>query len=281
MDLRLFARVIWRFRIVVAAGFVLAIGLAVLATAQVRLQNGFSLKYRTPTFYKADSILFVTQNGFPWGSAVQPYLNSGGSLNAATAPAIPVGDQVRLTNLAQLYAQYTNSDVIRRMLARSGNLVGVVNAQPMITNPNVGAPTLPLLDVSATASSAAAARGLAQAATDALDRYITGQQQAARIQPSDRVVIQELQRPRQVTVTQKPKKTVPILVFMTVMLGMIGLAFVLDNFRKPPPSLTEDGRGRRVPVVARDVAVVTNEAPVGASDLPAVANELRQAPRLH
>jgi hypothetical protein len=265
MDLKLFSRVIWRFRIIIAAGFVLALGLAVLATAQLTFQNGISLKYRTPTFYKADAILLVTQKGFPWGSAVQQYLDNG---NAKTGkPPTAFGDQARLTYLAQVYAEYADSDTVRRILARKGMPNGTVDAQPMITNPNVGAPTLPLIDISATASSADGTRALAQAATNALVAYIRAQQQASVTPPNDWVIIQELRHPQTVTVVQKPKKTPSILVFLAVMIGVIALAFVLDNLRKPPP------------VARQDIGLPDHVAPVVADELPAVASELRQAPR--
>jgi hypothetical protein len=264
MDLKLFSRVIWRFRIIIAAGFVLALGLGVLATAQLTFQNGISLKYRTPTFYKADAILLVTQLGFPWGSAVQQYLNNGNP--KTNTPPTVVGDQTRLTNLAQVYAQYANSDIIRGILARNGMLIGTVDAQPMITNLNVGAPTLPLIDLAATASGADRARALAQAATNALIGYIKAQQEASGTAPSDRVVIQVLQHPQQATVVQKPKKTPSILVFLAVMIAVIALAFVLDNLRKPPP------------VARQDIRLPDHVAPVVTDELPAVASELRQAP---
>lgn len=243
MDLGLFAGVLWRFRIIVAVGLVVALALAVLSAAQVTFKNGVTLRYRTPTFYRADSILFVTQTGFPWGKAVQPYVNGD-----RAHPPVLSGDQQRLTNLAQVYAQYANSDIVAAILAKD-RLLGTVNAQPMITNPNVGAPTLPLIDLSATASTQAGARRLAQGATTALISYLNAQMRAAGIAPSDRVVIQQLQRPTRVAVVQQPKKTIPILVFITVMLAACGLAFVLENLQRRPVGPTRIDRERDDPWV--------------------------------
>jgi hypothetical protein len=234
MDMRLFGRVVWRFKILIACAFVLAFVLAILSMSQVSFKGGLSLRSRTPTFYKADALLFVTQHGFPWGYADQPYRSIAG-----TATPVPHGDQPRLTNLAQVFAEYANSDSVAGVLRRRG-LIGAVDAEPVTTNPNVGAPTLPLIDISGTAASKAGAQALAQGATDALVAYVEEQAAAADIPISRRVMIQQLHRPKNVVVVQKPKKTVPILVFMTVMLAGVGLAFVLENLRpRPAPKAVE------------------------------------------
>ena len=235
MDLRLFGRVLWRFRILMGAAFLLAVALALLSVYQVRFSGGLVLKARTATFYKADATLFVTQHGFPWGYADQPYRVVG----KTTPTPVLHGDQARLTNLAQIYAEYANGDEVAATIKRQG-LKGKIDAQPITTNLNVGAPTLPLIDVAGIAAGKQAARRVAQAATDALVAYVEGQAQAADIPLERRVMIQELQRPKKVTVFQKPKQTVPILVFLTVMLAAVGLAFVLENLRpRPGPKAVE------------------------------------------
>ena len=132
MDLRLFGRVIWRFRLIIAAAFVVAIALAVLSAYQVSVSNGLVLKARKATFYKADATLLVTEPGFPWGYADQPYRVIG----KATTPVLH-GDQARLTNLAQLFAEYANSDAVAATLKRNG-LKGKIDAEPVTTNLNVG-----------------------------------------------------------------------------------------------------------------------------------------------
>lgn len=234
MDLQQFARVIWRFKFLVLAGIVVAFGLAALTTVRVDFNHGVSVKYRKPQYFKADSILLVTQQGFPWGQAVQAYVAGKG-----TAPPVPFGDQTRLTNLAQLYAQYANSDDVQRLLMRDGRIKGVAAAQPMITNANVGAPTLPLIDLSATTTSASSAKELARRATSALQRYITAQQNSARIPSADRVVVQQLQRPQKAVIVQGRKKTLPVLVWLVVMLAVLGLAFVLENLRPQLPEVEQ------------------------------------------
>ena len=174
MDLRLFGRVIWRFRLIIAAAFVVAIALAVLSAYQVSVSNGLVLKARKATFYKADATLLVTEPGFPWGYADQPYRVIG----KATTPVLH-GDQARLTNLAQLFAEYANSDAVAATLKRNG-LKGKIDAEPVTTNLNVGAPTLPLIDIAGIAAGKQAARSVAEGATEALIANVERQMKRRR-----------------------------------------------------------------------------------------------------
>ncbi len=116
MNLELFARVLWRFKYVVAGGFVVALLLAVLTVAKLP-----SFKPRTTTVYGSSATLLITQSGFPWGSAVQQYALPG----RKGQDPVPAGDLTRLTALANLYVQLANSDVIkRRRGAEDGGLDG-------------------------------------------------------------------------------------------------------------------------------------------------------------
>ena len=67
MDLQLYARVLWRFRFVVAVGTALAIGLAFMSYYKVSFSDGVSVTYREGEVWRSDATLFVTQPGFPWG----------------------------------------------------------------------------------------------------------------------------------------------------------------------------------------------------------------------
>ena len=61
MDLRLFSRVVWRFRLLVGLGFLLALALAVLSLARVSFADGPHLTYRKPTIWSSVTTLLVTQ----------------------------------------------------------------------------------------------------------------------------------------------------------------------------------------------------------------------------
>src|SRR5215470_1393727 len=103
MDFHLFGSVLWRFRYLVAAGLVVALLLSVLTVAKLP-----SFAPRTPPVYASHATLLVTQTGFPWGSAVQQYSQSP----TGEGGLVPAGDLTRLTNLANLYVQLANSDLI-------------------------------------------------------------------------------------------------------------------------------------------------------------------------
>src|SRR5689334_8767941 len=105
MDIKLYGRVLWRFRVLVIVGLIAACALATVAMFHVS-SNG--LKYRQTETWSSTARLFVTQEGFPWGRAVDP---STLAPNAKTAPRF--ADANRFTGLAFLYAQLATSDDVR------------------------------------------------------------------------------------------------------------------------------------------------------------------------
>jgi hypothetical protein len=228
VDLRLFGRVLWRFRFVVGVGFLLAVSLAVFTIDKVDVSHGFpKLTPRTQPVYSSNATLLITQPGFPWGSAVQQYVPSSSGQSS-----VPVGDSNRLTGLAGLYVQLANSDVIRALIAKKAPRGGkILASQNYVFSPSYYSTALPIITITGLNTTRGTARATAQAGADALIGYLTDQQKAAGIRDSDRVVVQELARPRKTLVANGPKKTLPIAVFLTVMLAVSGFAFVLENLR--------------------------------------------------
>jgi hypothetical protein len=227
MDIRLFARVLSRFRYLVAAGFLVAVLLSVLTVAKLP-----SLAPRTPPKYASTATLLVTQHGFPWGSAVQQFTNSK---DAGGAP-VTVGDLGRLTALANLYVQLANSDVIRTRVVRMSPVLGTVSAtQNYAISPQLYSTALPMLTISGISDSPAHAITVTETGVNALKGYIEQQQQAASIDKQERVVVQVVQHPREASVINPIKKTLPVVVFLTVMLAVSGLAFALENLRPRAP----------------------------------------------
>jgi len=72
---------------------------------------------------------------------------------------------------------------------------------------------------------------LAERATGKFLRYLRHSQAAAHISPESRVVIQILNHATKATLVGSRKKTVPIIVFLLVMILTCGLALVLENVR--------------------------------------------------
>ena len=61
---------------------------------------------------------------------------------------------------------------------------------------------------------------------------------------SDRVVLQKLLRAEEATIVKPRPKSIPIVVFLVVMAGTIGLAFLLENLRPPVQLVSKAEQGR-------------------------------------
>ena len=225
MDFRLYADVVARHRTLVICGLVLALSLALLA--MVRVGPG-GIGYRQSEEWSSTSRLGVTQQGFPWGRLFAQGASTLTPAEQARRLGIPVTDPNRFKDLAFLYAELAASDPVRRLMLRSGAIEGEVVAKPVIAENGI---TLPLIDVTAFAKTHDEATALAQRASGSLAGYVEQQQRSNRVPASDRVVLQRLHRAEEATLVKPRAKTIPIVVFLVVMAGTIGLAFLLENLR--------------------------------------------------
>jgi hypothetical protein len=212
VDLRLLGSVLRRFYVLVVAGLILAVGLSVLSMAKV---TGNGLAYRQHEVWSSSSILFLTQKGFPWGRVVRE--------NSSGYPA--------LAGLTNLYAEFANSDGVKRTLRRKGAPESwKITAAPVeAANPYSGSP--PLISLTATAFTAADAVKAASLGSSVFAAYVKANQDAAKIPPDQRLRIQVLQRGTKPVVVQPRKKTVPIMVFLAVLTLTVTLALALENLR--------------------------------------------------
>jgi hypothetical protein len=228
MDLQVFGRVFWRFRVLVLAGVVLALLLAFFAMFRVDTKGG-GIQFRQQQRWTSNSMIWITQGGFPLGRAIyDQYLKTGSSPNSPIVPES--GDPTRFTGLAALYVTLATSDPVEAIMKRSGPIDGSVGAtQPTVAN-NVNAP-LPFVEISGTATGPAAAEKLTTRATNALMKYVTDQQTASGIAPDKRVLLEVVKRPTPAVVTAKRSLTRPLVVFVATLLLVLGLTFVLENLR--------------------------------------------------
>jgi hypothetical protein len=227
MDFRLYARVLWRFRLLVAVGFLLATALAALSVVRV---TGDGLAYRQSELWASTARVGVTQSGFPWGRlfAQEP--------TEASEPrdlGIPVADPNRLNNLAVLYAELAMSDPVRRLMRKDGPVLGQIIAEPLVRGDN--RIMLPLIDLTAISPTPGGAVALASRSAAALETYVREQQAANEVPPADRVVIEEVMSARRAGIYQPRSKTMPVVVFLAIMLATSGLAFLLENLRPRAP----------------------------------------------
>jgi hypothetical protein len=225
VDFRLYFDVVSRHRKVVLYGLALAFALALLTMLRVGLDG---IGYRQSETWSSTSRLGVTQQGFPWGRLFAQDSKSLTPAEQARRLGIPIADPNRFKDLAFLYAELATSDPVRRLMLRAGPVDGVVVAKPVIAENGI---TLPLIDVTATAESHDEAAALAQRGAGALARYVEQQQRTNRVPATDRVVLQRLLRAEEATLVEPRPKSIPIVVFLVVAAGTIGLAFLLENLR--------------------------------------------------
>ena len=227
MDFRMYARVLWRFRLIVAAGFVLALLLAVLSI--VRIGPG-GVSYRHSQLYSTTMRLLVTQRGAPEVRLYsQKPVTSSSPTGESADPTIPVADPNRFNTLALLYAQFATSDPVRRLTMSKGRIPGQVIATALRDSDS--GVMLPLIDLTAISTSRRNAVMLAHNNAAALDGYVSDEQRTNNVPVSDRAMLRTIVAPRPPQVYQPRSKTMAIVVFLAVMLAAIGVAFVLENLR--------------------------------------------------
>ena len=203
MDFRLYARVLGRHKLLVLGGLVLALALAELSVVTVSPSG--TVKYRQAELWASTTRLALAANQ-GWRTKLLP----GGA-----DPGV----------YAAQYAIWATSDPVRQLMLRDGPIKGQFTANNVTTPSGVG---LPFLDLTAISNSPSAAFALSGRLSKALRTYIQIQQQASGIPPSGRVPVTEVKRNAPV-VSQPRSKTLPILIFLAVMLAFVGLAFILEN----------------------------------------------------
>jgi hypothetical protein len=239
MDLRLFLRVLWRFRALVFIGFMLAVGLAVVSFYRVSFDGGKpEFRYREKEEWASYARLLVTQPGFDWGHSVvdldRERLSEGDVARLDLQQAV----ETRLSNLAIFYSRLidskderlVDSDALRRIILRGGPLRGEIEAAPL---PAVegGESVLPIISIAGISDTASMSLALTQRTDSALREYIAAEQRARNVPPSERIQLEPLQSAGGTRLLAGRSKTLPIVVFLTVMVAVIGLAFILENLR--------------------------------------------------
>jgi hypothetical protein len=235
MDLLLYLRVLWRFRLIVAAGLALALLLAVLAYANISLDGGLKLEPRGTETWQSQSVVLITQTGFPYGRAVPQY--SDADPDSGT-PSVPLGDQDRFAALAQIYSKLANSDQVRVALSDDVAIPGEVMAEATV---NESGQPLPLMTITATSNTASDAQKLANRTMDAFRAYVEEQQERAGIAAAERTRLEVLERGEEPLLIAPRKKTLPGLVFFAVMIGTLGLIYILENLRPQPRTTPAPG----------------------------------------
>lgn len=229
MDLGLYLRVIWRFRLVVLAGFLLASVLAISAYWKVSLDGGKpSVSHRQSETWKGLTTLTLTQAGFPWGRTILPYKTQDTVAGPQIVPS-NFADPNRLAGLSLYYARIANSDAVRSMAARGHSGPGAWTAQPIV-DPTYHYPQA-FVEFAGLGTSPAKAVENANRGATAFKKFILQQQTSAGIPVGQRIDLVTVTKARGAILAAGRRKTTPIVTFLTIMLAAIGLAFILENLR--------------------------------------------------
>jgi hypothetical protein len=229
MDLPMYLRVIWRFRLLVGVGLILAALLTFVSTAKVAHGR---ITYRQHQTWISHSMLMVTQPGFPNGRAV---LDDSVQVGTAKKPAFAqrYADPNRLISLALIYAQMVSGDSVRRsVVAKDGPLRNDKIAATTVTNVSTSS-ALPIVDVTGVAGSRERAITLARDASAALQATILSDEESAGISPDRRVELNVIARATPLTskILTARSMTRPVFIFLLILTATIALAFLLENAR--------------------------------------------------
>lgn len=224
MDLRLYGRVLWRYRLLIVVGWVAACLIAFLSFYSVGLDG---VSPRQAETHSASEDLYITAPGFVEGRSTIPLV---GQVTADGRPATVLADGSRLSDLTTLYSQLVDSDRVREIARRDGPLDGeVVGDQYVVNN---GRTALPVLRITAFADTGPGAIALAARQAAAFQEYMREEQIAAKIKPANRVVLDILRGAEGSTVVEGRSIVVPMVLFIAIMAFTVALAFVLENLRR-------------------------------------------------
>ncbi|HEX2506224.1 MAG TPA: hypothetical protein VHK22_08470 [Gaiellaceae bacterium] len=240
MDLNLYFRVIWRFKVIAAAGLLLALVLAFLSYATVRF-DGIppSVGYRQTEQWESLATIGVASPSFEPGSILTPetrgLLNppqaDGGSGDGTEAAGkLDPADLTSFPRLNEITVQamaLATSDAVKRIIEKGGPVKGGLQTFPV----SAGDSLVPFITFSAIAPTPEDAVSLNKRHVAAFKKFFGDRQAAAGIPSEERVVIETVNAPQAATLLEGRKKTRPIIVLLTVMTAVLGLCFVLENLR--------------------------------------------------
>lgn len=237
MDLRAHVDVLLRFRYLIAAGLVLASVLAGLAMFKPVWDGGPGVVFREVPRYSSESVLFVTQRGFPWGRiGANPQPGAGG------IPAVEPGRQgraqvlaepSRFSLLATIYSYFLTSDEIKRLVITEPEGSEILT-EPLVSGSGGNAERLPLIKLVTLGRSGTIAKRLNANAIDALRAYLTRQQTENAIAEKDRVHVQVLNPPSDPEVYEQRSITGAVVAFLLTLTLTVLLAYALENLRPMP-----------------------------------------------
>jgi hypothetical protein len=226
MDLRLFASVVGRFKVLVIAGLILGILLAVLSVTRVNIVHGRpSLSYRKPEEWATYSRLLLN------APSIESLTKSGAGNSGASVYDVQSSIQASLPGLATVYASFVSSDGVRQILARHGRVNGLLAGTPAQVNPYGGGGYLPIVTIEAVSDSPVHAVSLGNRTVKAFSTFVNQQQAAGGVPAGQRINLSVLNAPNKPVLVRGHSKTLPAAVLVVVLFATFGLVFLLENLR--------------------------------------------------
>lgn len=234
MNLARHASVLWRFRRVTAAGVVIGIVLAILASYRV---GPGGLEPRGVETWSAVSQILVTQPGFPEGRVTLPEKQLDSAVttegdeaveeNAPPADQVEFADPARLAALGDLYSKFLTSDVVLSRVPEHPPAASVM-ASPFASSQ--GGLLLPVIQLTTMGPSAEMAQRINVNTYKALLDFLEQRARANDIPRSKRVELELLVAP-EMTLMSGRKPTASVLAFMLVLLATVAITHLLEALR--------------------------------------------------
>jgi hypothetical protein len=234
MELRKHLDVLWRYRVIVAAGVV--VGLLLAAVALTKLTEG-SLEFRQKLVHSSTSTVYVTQPGFPEGRILADIPSGEGESTESAKPERQTdtsgtffADPGRFSDLALLYSYLLGSDELQSRMGRLPQDSEIL-AEPVVNGTGSRATTLPLIAITVLADDPRAAVRVNNTAIKTLREYIVEEQQANKVAVEDRVRLEVLSPPGKPEIAEGRSYTGAIVLFMLATMLAVGIAYLLENLR--------------------------------------------------
>lgn len=211
MDVALFLSVLWRAKGLLLAGIAAAAVLAVLAYGQPGFSNGRpTLTPRSAEVWQSEAQLLIGQSAYPYRQSVEPDASLG--------------------SLSPVYANLANGSVVQAEIRQRLGTHGSVKASEDVDL--AASSFLPFVNLLASAPTAAEATRFAQGAASIFEAFVTREQIARGVPPSHRIGLSLVQTGANPKLAEGHKVSIPILVFVAVMMATVALVLVKDNVRR-------------------------------------------------
>jgi hypothetical protein len=220
MDLKLFWAVAKRYKRISIGGTILAVVLAVFAYGT---PGPGGIRPRGEVTWEAKAQLLLTQ--------------ANGVYTQSDATAIQAQGPTYMSSLSPIYAGLANGSAVQAAV-KAAKVPGKVSATEGV-DANTGAYT-PFITLTASGPSPADAAKLSKIGIAAFQKYIYETEVAAGVAPSSRISLAVISNGIPPVIGSKPKPTIPVLVFLAIMSGMVMLLFSLENH--DPQSAAKLGR---------------------------------------